>query len=82
MSVLSGYGKGARRRRGDERYYAAVGRQLLLHDAGGYQRHDRLGIVWHCTPAPVEEFLRAEHRGLTADPGIDLRAYGRDSQRT
>ena len=84
MSVYKG-GKGARQRRRDERYYAAVGRQLLMHDRGFYDgfvttRSAGYRIPIMCTPAPVEQFLRPEHRGLTADPGIDFRSWAGDGR--
>lgn len=71
MSVLQG-GKGARQRRADERYYAAVGRQLLMHDRGFYEARNVFGMpVWLCDPAPVEDFLR---KGDSVDR-IDFRSW-------
>lgn len=79
MSVLQG-GKGARKRRADERYYAAVGRQLLVLDRGIYKdRRTSFGVPIEvlCTmPAPIEEFLRREHRAVGVDKtGIDFRSW-------
>lgn len=77
MSVYKG-GKGARRRRRDERYYSAVGRQLLMHDRGYYKAgREVFGMPdWLCTPVPVEEFLRPEHRAVGVDnAGIDFRSW-------
>ncbi len=61
MSAFHGkYYKGAMRDHRTNRYRAAVGRQLMMHDRGYY--HGRIAegspIVRRCTPAPVEEFLR------------------------
>lgn len=86
MSVLSGLGKGAKRRRRDERYFAAVGRQMLMHDRGWYFRQPDpatgMPPMGRAQPAPVEEFLRPEHRGMKADPGIDFRSFARQARRT
>ncbi|HZM83799.1 MAG TPA: hypothetical protein VFC19_49405 [Candidatus Limnocylindrales bacterium] len=77
MSVYDGMGKGARQRRRDERYYRAVGRQLPADDHHQLTRHGNTLVPY----ASVELFLRREHRGLVADPGIDFRSYARETRR-
>ena len=81
MSVLSGYGPGARNRRKDERYREAVGRQQTLCDRGWYHRlHDNpsIGIVT-ASPAPADELMRADDRAKDRPPDYrqDARAAAR-----
>jgi hypothetical protein len=71
MSVFHGrQGKGALQRHRDDRYRAAVGRQLLLLDQGGDARNARGELIY---PAPVEDFLR---RGDELSR-TDFRSYAR-----
>ncbi len=76
MSAFKGrQGKGARQRHRDDKYLAAVGRQLLNLDRGSLQSavSPLTGMHLHVrsTPAPIGKFLR---KGDTAD-SYDFRSW-------